>query len=65
MTIAAKAVIAQPEMNRTEEKYAWVLEHRKLAGEILFYEFGVITLRIGNDCRIGRAPLRDFTHHSG
>jgi hypothetical protein len=51
MNATAKAVLTQPEMNKTEEKYAWVLEHRKLAGEILFYEFGVLTLRIGNDCR--------------
>jgi hypothetical protein len=38
-------------MNKTEAAYAWVLEAQKLTGEILSYKFGVITLRIGDDCR--------------
>lgn len=41
----------QPEMNRTEESYAWYLDGLKRAGDILFYKFGVVTLRIGQDCR--------------
>lgn len=51
MSSFARAVITQPEMNRTEEKYAWVLEGRKLAGEIQQYGFEKLTLKLGADCR--------------
>jgi hypothetical protein len=50
--LTAKAVVTQPQMmNRTEEKYAWILEGRKLAGELQWYDFEKVTLKIGNDCR--------------
>jgi hypothetical protein len=50
--LTAKAVVTQPQMmNRTEEKYAWILEGRKLAGELQRYDFEKVTLKIGNDCR--------------
>lgn len=45
------ATIHQPEMNKTEQAYAWYLDGLKRAGDILIYQFGAITLRIGNDCR--------------
>lgn len=47
----AKATIRPPAMNRTEQAYAWKLEGLKLAGEIVSYDFGVLTLRVGDDCR--------------
>lgn len=47
----ARAVITQPEMNKTEEKYSWVLHRRKLVGEIQQYEFEKVTLKLGSDCR--------------
>ena len=49
--MSARAVITQPEMNGTEAKYAWILEGRRLAGEIQRYEFEKITLKLGADCR--------------
>ena len=49
--MSARAVIAAVEMNKTEEKYAWVLQGRKHSGEIQRYEFEKITLKIGDDCR--------------
>jgi hypothetical protein len=39
------------EMNKTEAEYAQKLENRKLAGEIVRWEFEKITLKIGKDCR--------------
>ena len=47
----AKATLRKPEMNKTEEKYAWILEGRKLAGEVLLYLFEKVTLKLGDDCR--------------
>jgi hypothetical protein len=38
-------------MNRTETAYAWLLEGYKRVGDILYWEYNVVTLRIGNDCR--------------
>jgi hypothetical protein len=51
MSNSAKAVMTQSPMNKTEERYAWVLEGRKQAGEIQRYEFEKITLKLGDDCR--------------
>lgn len=51
MSERARAVITQAPMNKTEERYAWILEGRKLAGEIQRYEFEKITLKLGDDCR--------------
>lgn len=51
MTERARAVITQTHMNKTEERYAWLLEGRKQAGEIQRYEFEKITLKLGADCR--------------
>ena len=47
----AKATIRTPEMNKTEEKYAWLLEVRRRAGEITRYDFGKVTFKLGDDCR--------------
>lgn len=40
------------QMNGTESKYADYLEQRKLAGEIVWYAFECITLKIAPDCRL-------------
>lgn len=37
------------EMNRLEARYAQQLEARKAAGEILWYEFEAVKLKLGND----------------
>ena len=47
----AKATLRAPEMNKTEEKYAWLLEVRRRAGEITRYDFGKVTFKLGDDCR--------------
>lgn len=38
-------------MNRWEREYAAVLETRKLAGEVIWWAFEAITLKLGHDCR--------------
>lgn len=37
-------------MNKTEERYAGMLDLRKMAGEVVEYRFEVIKLRIGDNC---------------
>lgn len=38
-------------MNKTEIRYGLMLEARRRVGEILAYEFGALTLRLGDDLR--------------
>ena len=38
------------EMNKTEERYAGILDLRKMAGEVVHYWFESIKLRIGDNC---------------
>lgn len=47
----SKATLRKPDMNKTEEKYAWCLELRRRAGEIVRYDFGKVTFKLGDDCR--------------
>lgn len=42
--------LKQGQMNGTEKKYAHLLENKKMAGEILWYEFDCINLRLGDKC---------------
>jgi hypothetical protein len=39
------------QMNKTEARYAELLEIRKRVGEIAWYAFEGITLKLGDDCR--------------
>lgn len=39
------------EMNQTEQAYADVLQIRKLAGEVISWEFESVTFKIASDCR--------------
>jgi len=39
---------APGEMNKTEEAYAWLLETKKIAGEIAYYMFEPMNLRLGD-----------------
>lgn len=39
------------QMNATEAKYAAYLEHRQRVGEIVWYGFEAVTLKIAPDCR--------------
>lgn len=47
----AKAILTPLEMNKTETAYAWMLQAQKMQGHITSYDFGLVTLRIGDDCR--------------
>lgn len=38
-------------MNKTEERYAQLLEGRRLAGELQRYDYEALTLRLAHDCR--------------
>lgn len=40
----------EPQMNGWETEYGELLERRKQAGEVLWYGFGMIRLRIGKGC---------------
>jgi hypothetical protein len=40
--------IPKPEMNKTEERYAWILEAQKRSGEIKWYGFEKIKLKISS-----------------
>lgn len=44
-------VEAHPTMNKTEQRYAEVLEARRLAGEVREYTYELVTLKLGQDCR--------------
>jgi hypothetical protein len=39
-------------MNKLEAEYASMLECRKIAGEITWYAFEAITLKLADDCRL-------------
>ncbi|GAB4059240.1 DUF1064 domain-containing protein [Uliginosibacterium sediminicola] len=43
---------APGEMNKTEAAFAEHLEAQKLSGEILWYAFEAVTLKIAHDCRL-------------
>lgn len=48
------AAVAQPrasKLNKTEQRYADILEARKLAGTLQAYFVQEVTLKIGDDCR--------------
>lgn len=47
----AKASERPCRMNKTEARYAAILEARKIAGEIREWHFEAVTLRLGDDCR--------------
>jgi ribosomal protein S27AE len=50
-TMALKTIAdREAEMNKTERKYKAYLETLKAAGEILFYRFEAIKVRLGNNC---------------
>ena len=40
------------EMNKTEQQYAEHLEARKASGEVLWFAFEAVTLKIAKDCRL-------------
>lgn len=42
--------LKQGEMNKTEQRYAGVLDLRKMAGEVIAYWFDALKLRIGDNC---------------
>jgi hypothetical protein len=39
-------------MNKTEAKYAAYLELQKAAGAVLWWQFEVVTIKLGNDVRL-------------
>jgi hypothetical protein len=43
--------LKQGEMNKAEEAYSWVLERRKNAGEVAWYKFEAITLKLADNTR--------------
>lgn len=47
----AVAPKADTGMNKTEARYAEVLEARRRAGEVREYAFELVTLKLGHDCR--------------
>lgn len=47
----AHGQIPKHQMNKTEARYAALLEIRKRVGEIAWYAFEGITLKLGEDCR--------------
>src|ERR1035438_5792026 len=46
-----KGRIPKPEMNSTERRYAQYLDLQKAVGEILWYGFETVTIKLGPDCR--------------
>lgn len=42
--------LAKPKMNKTESAYAQHLEALRAAGEVLWWGFEVVKVRIGHDC---------------
>ena len=38
------------QMNKTEQKYAMLLEHEKASGKVLWYEFEPMNLRLADKC---------------
>lgn len=54
MAIAAESTEPPPrkrQMNKTEAAYAETLEVRKLRGEITWYGYEAVTLKLADDCR--------------
>jgi hypothetical protein len=49
--VLARAVLKQPDMNKTEARYAATLELQQKAGEILWWKFEAITFKLADDCR--------------
>jgi hypothetical protein len=49
--IVARGVLKEPDMNGTERKYAQLLELRQKAGEILWWKFEGLTLKLADDTR--------------
>jgi hypothetical protein len=49
--MVARGVTAKRAMNRTEAQYASKLELRRRVGDIAWYVYEGITLRLGDDCR--------------
>ena len=47
----AKGRIREQKMNKTEARYAEHLERLKLAGEILWYQYEAVTLKLADDTR--------------
>jgi hypothetical protein len=47
----ARGVLKPSKMNRTEAAYATELELRRRVGEIEWWEFQAIKLRLGEDCQ--------------
>ena len=47
----AKGRIRDSHMNKTEARYAQELELRKKVGEVEWYQFEGVTLKLGFDCR--------------
>ncbi len=49
--VIARGALKNPDMNQTEAKYAQLLDLRQKAGEILWWEFEGITLKLADDTR--------------
>ena len=47
----ATGKLKNPDMNRTEAAYALVLEARRQAGEVAWWEFEGITMKLADDTR--------------
>lgn len=47
----AKGRVPKPEMNKVETSYAEHLRLQYCAGDVLWYGFEVITIKLGPDCR--------------
>lgn len=44
--------LPKPEMNSTETAYSQYLDLQQKAGEIVYYKFEAITIKLGPDCRL-------------
>jgi hypothetical protein len=49
--IQARGTLYEPDMNKTEAAYAMVLRARQAAGEIAWWKFEGITLKLADDTR--------------
>ena len=49
--VASTAGAKKPRMNKTEFAYSMELEARRMVGDILWFGFEVMTLRLAFDCR--------------
>jgi hypothetical protein len=48
---AAASALKGRKMNKTETRYASMLEGRRIAGELLRYEYEAVTFKLADDCR--------------